>query len=99
MPGGIITGSKIYGIRKGSQIFASPSGAAFALLTEGGAVVTWGNAQRGGDSTNVASSLTSGVRSVVGNSDELRLGFTGTGIGIPVYRNRMPVRMVYRYFA
>ena len=37
---------------------------AFALVTEWGEVVTWGDAEYGGDSSDVAAQLGSGVQSV-----------------------------------
>ena len=44
-------------------------GRAFALLTDWGAVVTWGNADVGGDSRGVAAQLSGGVQTVVGADD------------------------------
>ena len=41
-------------------------GRAFALLTDWGAVVTWGRTDRGGDSRGVAAQLSGGVQTVVG---------------------------------
>ena len=43
-------------------------GSAFALLADWGAVVTWGHADEGGDSSLVAAQLSGGVQTVVGNS-------------------------------
>ena len=37
-------------------------------MTDWGSVVTWGQADRGGDSRGVAEQLSSGVQTVVGNS-------------------------------
>ena len=51
-----------------SQIVSSKNGSAFSLLTDWGSVVTWGQADRGGDSRGVAEQLSSGVQTVVGNS-------------------------------
>ena len=42
---------------------------AFALVTEWGEVVTWGDAEYGGDSSDVAAQLGSGVQSVVSTSE------------------------------
>ena len=49
------------------QIFCHRAGKAFALLTDWGSVVTWGEADDGGDSSRVAAQLSGGVQSVVGN--------------------------------
>ena len=49
------------------RIFCWSAGAAFALLTDWGSVVTWGFAGSGGDSHGVAEQLSSGVQTVVGN--------------------------------
>ena len=43
-------------------------GRAFALLTDWGAVVTWGHANSGGDSRGVAAQLSGGVQTVVGTT-------------------------------
>ena len=50
------------------QIFSYRSGRAFAVLTDWGSVVTWGDADCGGDSNRVAAQLSGGVQSVFGNS-------------------------------
>ena len=50
------------------QVFSAFSGSAFALLTDWGAVVTWGDADGGGDSRGVAAQLSGGVRTVVGTT-------------------------------
>ena len=47
------------------QIFSHDAGSVFALLTDWGAVVTWGRADWGGDSRGVAAQLSSGVQTVV----------------------------------
>ena len=49
------------------QIFAGKYSRAFSLLTDWGSVVTWGDADRGGDSRGVAEQLSSGVQTVVGD--------------------------------
>ena len=49
------------------QIAASRRGQAFALRTGWGSVVTWGDAESGGDSSGVAAQLSGGVQSVTGN--------------------------------
>ena len=49
------------------QIFSYRSGRAFAVLTDWGSVVTWGDARCGGDSSDVAAELTGGVQTVVGS--------------------------------
>ena len=41
---------------------------AFAALKEDGSVVTWGSANRGGNSSNVADSLSSGVSTIFSNT-------------------------------
>ena len=48
------------------QVFSAFYGSAFALLTDWGAVVTWGRADYGGDSSDVAAQLSGGVQTVVG---------------------------------
>ena len=49
------------------RIFSHVGSEAFALLTDWGAVVTWGNESEGGDSSGVAEQLSGGVQTVVGN--------------------------------
>ena len=48
------------------RIFCWSAGAAFALLTDWGSVVTWGLPDFGGDSSYVAERLSGGVKSIVG---------------------------------
>ena len=48
------------------QVFSNLYCSAFALLTDWGAVVTWGDADGGGDSRGVAAQLSGGVQTVVG---------------------------------
>ena len=50
------------------QVFSAFSGRAFALLTDWGAVVTWGDPDFGGDSRGVAAQLSGGVQTVVGTT-------------------------------
>ena len=45
----------------------SGSGYAFAAVKVDGSVVTWGDAEEGGDSSGVAPQLSGGVQTVVGN--------------------------------
>ena len=49
------------------KIFSTrhPTGGAFAALKDDGAVVTWGNASNGGDSSKVAASLTDNVVEII----------------------------------
>ena len=49
------------------QIFCHDSGSAFALLTDWGSVVTWGDPKCGGDSSAMAARLSGGVQTVVAN--------------------------------
>ena len=51
------------------QIFSGKNLRAFSLLTDWGSVVTWGVADNDGDSRGVAEQLSTGVQTVVGNSE------------------------------
>ena len=47
------------------QIISSANGDAFAVLKSDGSVVTWGNPYYGGDSSSVASEISSGVKKLI----------------------------------
>ena len=54
--------------KSSNRIFCSIRGSAFALLTDWGSVVTWGDPKKGGDSAGAAEQLSCGVQTVVGNA-------------------------------
>ncbi|OPH09315.1 Calx-beta domain-containing protein [Cylindrospermopsis raciborskii] len=65
---GSVTRTPIAPASSGRTRYEVGNGSAFAALKSDGSVVTWGFSDRGGDSSSVASQLTSGVTQIFSNS-------------------------------